>query len=72
VIERFEPLDPRTQAWLLEAIFRGTRSARLRPYLAAADYQELAELCDPQHPRFALARPDFHLLQTFTVAVGAA
>jgi SAM-dependent methyltransferase len=72
VIERFAPLDPRTQAWLLEAIFRGTWGERLRPYLASADYQELAELCDPQHPRFALVRPDFHFLQTFTLAIGTA
>lgn len=72
VIERFAPLEPRTQAWLLEAIFRGTWGERLRPYLDAADYQELSELCDPQHPRFALLRPDFHFLQTFTLAVGAA
>jgi len=72
VIERFAPLDQRAQAWLLEAVFRGTWGERLRPYLAAADYQELAELCDPQHPRFALVRPDFHFLQTFTLAVGAA
>jgi hypothetical protein len=72
VIERFAPLDQRAQAWLLEAIFRGTWGERLRPYLGAADYRELSELCDPQHPRFALARPDFHFLQTLTLAVGAA
>jgi SAM-dependent methyltransferase len=72
VIERFAPLDPRTQAWLVEAIFRGTWGERLRPYLATRDYQELTELCDPRHPRFALVRPDFHFLQTFTLAVGTA
>lgn len=72
LIERVAPLDPSAQAWLLEAIFRGTWGERLRPYLAAADYRELTELCDPQHSRYALARPDFHFLQTFTVAVGAA
>ena len=72
LIERTAPLDPCARAWLLEAIFRGTWGERLRPYLAAADYQELAELCDPQHPRFALARADFHFLQTFTLAVGVA
>ncbi len=71
VIERCAPLDERAQAWLLEAIFRGTWGERLRPYLAAADYEELTELCDPQHPRFALRRPDFHFLQTLTLAVGA-
>jgi SAM-dependent methyltransferase len=72
VIERIAPLDPHAQAWLLEALFRGTFGERLRPYLAAADYQELTALCDPQHPRFALGRPDFHFLQTFTLAVGTA
>ena len=70
VIERFAPLDPYARAWLLEAIFRGTWGERLRPYLAAADFQELTELCDPEHPRFALVRPDFHYVQTFTLVVG--
>ena len=72
VIERCAPLDEPTRRWLLEVIFRGTWGERLRPYLPAADYAELNELCDPQHPRFALQRPDFHFLQTFTLAVGTA
>jgi len=72
VIERIAPLDPATQAWLAEAIFRGTWGERLQPYLAAADYQELMALCDPEHRRFALLRPDFHFLQTFTLALGTA
>jgi SAM-dependent methyltransferase len=72
LIERIAPLDACARAWLLEAIFRGTWSERLRPYLAPADYSELTCLCDPQHPRFALHRPDFHFLQTLTVAVGYA
>jgi SAM-dependent methyltransferase len=72
VIERHAPLDPRSQAWLLEVIFRGTWGERLRPYLAPADHEELTALCDPGHPRFALLRPDFHFLQTFTLAVGGA
>jgi SAM-dependent methyltransferase len=71
VIERAAPLDPCTRAWLLEAIFRGTWGERLRPYLAADDYDQLRRLSDPEHPRFALSRPDFHFLQTFTLAVGA-
>lgn len=70
VIERCAPLDTRTREWLLEAIFRGTWGERLRPYLTAVDYEELTRLCDPQHPKFALHRPDFHLIQTFTLAVG--
>jgi SAM-dependent methyltransferase len=72
VIERIAPLDPPAHAWLVEAIFRGTWGERLRPYLAAADHAELMALCDPQHPRFALLRPDFHFLQTFTLALGTA
>lgn len=70
VIERIAPLEPPAKAWLLEAIFRGTWGERLRPYLTPADYREVSELCDREHPRFALARPDFHFLQTFTLAVG--
>lgn len=70
VIERVAPLDPHAHAWLLEAIFRGTWGERLRPYLSSADHAELMRLCDPGHPEFALRRPDFHFLQTFTLAVG--
>jgi SAM-dependent methyltransferase len=72
VIERLAPLDPFAHAWLLDAIFRGTWGERLQSYLSAADHRDLTELCDPQHERFALARPDFHFLQTFTLVVGAA
>jgi len=71
VIERTAPLDPCTHAWLLEAIFRGTWGERLQPYLPPADYEELTHICDPQHPQFGLRRPDFHFIQTFTLAVGA-
>jgi hypothetical protein len=70
VIERFAPLDAFSRDWLLEAIFRGTWGERLRPYLSAADHKTLTCLCDPQHPEFALSRPDFHFVQTFTLAVG--
>jgi SAM-dependent methyltransferase len=70
VIERVSPLNSADQAYLLEAIFRGTWGERLRPYLSAEDYDELTALCDPDHPAFALRRTDFHFLQTFTVAVG--
>jgi len=70
VIERCAPLDPPAHAWLLEAIFRGTWGERLRPYLPASDYEALARLCDPEDPQFALHRPDFHFVQTFTLAVG--
>jgi len=70
VIERVTPLRPADEAYLLEAIFRGTWGERLRPYLSSEDYEALSHLCDPMDHRFALQRPDFHFLQTFTLAVG--
>lgn len=70
IIERVSPLDPTTEAYLLEAIFRQTWGQRLHPYLSTDDYAELLRLCDPQHPKFALRRPDFHFLQSFTLALG--
>jgi SAM-dependent methyltransferase len=70
VIERAAPLGPADEAYLVEAIFRGTWGERLRAYLTRDDYDELTHLCNPGDPRFALRRPDFHFLQTFTLAVG--
>jgi SAM-dependent methyltransferase len=72
VIERLSPLGAATESYLLEAIFRGTWGERLRPYLADDDYDELARVCDPGHAEYALRRPDFHFLQTFTLAIGEA
>jgi SAM-dependent methyltransferase len=72
VIERISPLSASDQAYLLEAIFQDTWNERLRPYLSGEDYEQISRLCDPQSPAFALRRPDFHFLQTFTVVVGAA
>jgi SAM-dependent methyltransferase len=70
IIERVSPLNEADEGYLLEAIFRGTWGERLRPYLSGEDYAELCALCDPRHPAFALRRPDFHFLQTFTLVVG--
>jgi SAM-dependent methyltransferase len=71
MIERVFPLSPEDEAYLSEAIFRDTWGERLRPYLSSTDYEELNRLCDPTDPAFALARPDFHFLQSFTVVIGA-
>jgi SAM-dependent methyltransferase len=71
-IERVSPLCASDESYLLEAIFQNTWGARLRPYLSDADYVELSQLCDPRDPGFALRRPDFHFLQTFTLVTGAA
>lgn len=70
MIERVAPLDRADQDYLLEVIFRGTWGERLRPYLHADDYEALVRSCDPDDPGFALRRPDFHFLQSFTLAVG--
>ncbi len=69
-IERIAPLGSADEAYLLEAIFRGTWGERLRPYLSAGDFEQLSHLCDPADERFALKRSDFHFLQTLTLAVG--
>jgi SAM-dependent methyltransferase len=70
MIERVSPVDRATESYLGEAIFRDTWGERLRPYLSDEDYAELDRLCDPQHSQYALRRPDFHFLQSFTLAVG--
>jgi hypothetical protein len=70
VIERVAPLRMEDEAYLRRAIFQGTFGEKLRPYLSADDFAELGALCDPGNPGFALRRPDFHFLQTFTLVVG--
>jgi SAM-dependent methyltransferase len=70
VIERVSPVDEATESYLVEAIFRGTWRERLRPYLADDDYAELMRLCDPRNADYALRRPDFHFLQSFTLVLG--
>jgi SAM-dependent methyltransferase len=72
MIERVSPLGPADEAYLVGAIFDQTWGERLRPYLSPDDYDELARLCDPQHPQFALRRPDFHFLQTLTLVMAEA
>lgn len=69
VIERTAPASAADEAYLVEVIFRGTWGGeRLAPYLSASQREELQRLCDPRHADFALHRPDFHFLQTFTLA----
>jgi SAM-dependent methyltransferase len=71
-IERVSPLTEIDRAYLLEAIFVATWGERLRPYLSVDDFEQLSQLCDPQHADFALGRKDFHFLQTLTVVIGEA
>ncbi|MGH8211816.1 MAG: class I SAM-dependent methyltransferase [Rhodanobacteraceae bacterium] len=69
MIERTFPLAPADEDYLLEAIFRGTWGERLRDYMGPDDFEELTRLCDPDDGRYALRRPDFHFLQSFTLTV---
>jgi SAM-dependent methyltransferase len=70
MIERVSPLDAASESYLKDSIFRGTWGERLQPYLQPDDFAELTQLCDSEHPGYALLRPDFHFLQTFTLAMG--
>jgi SAM-dependent methyltransferase len=70
LIERVSPVDAATKSYLQETIFRDTWGERLRPYLSEGDYAQLERTCDPQHSQFALRRPDFHFLQSFTLVTG--
>jgi SAM-dependent methyltransferase len=70
LIERTSPLDAATERYLSEAIFRDTWGERLRRFLSAEDYAQLSALCNPRADEYALRRPDFHFIQSFTVASG--
>lgn len=70
LIERVAPVDAATECYLVDTIFRSTWGERLRPYLSNDDYSELVQICNPQHPNFALRRADFHFLQSFTLVTG--
>lgn len=71
VIERIAPLDPASEAYINEALFLRTwQKERISPYLSAEDMSAVARLCDPTSAEYALRRPDFHFLQTFTVVLG--
>ena len=72
LIERVSPLQAADEAYLLETQFRGTWGERLRPYLAADDFEEVTRLCDPADAGYALRRADFHFMQTLSVASGQA
>jgi ubiquinone/menaquinone biosynthesis C-methylase UbiE len=70
MIERISPLRAADELYLTEAIFRDTWGERLRRYLDCEDFAELCRLCDPGDAAFALRRPDFHYLQSFTLVIG--
>jgi SAM-dependent methyltransferase len=69
MIERTQPLAAADERYLLDVIFRGSWGERLRAYLCREDFETLMRLCDPDDASYALRRPDFHFLQTITLAV---
>ncbi|HET9820076.1 MAG TPA: class I SAM-dependent methyltransferase [Rhodanobacteraceae bacterium] len=71
MIERTHPLAEADERYLFECIFRGTWGERLRKYLSPDDFAGVAGLCDPGDEAYALRRPDFHFLQSLTIAVGS-
>jgi SAM-dependent methyltransferase len=70
MIERVSELNEAAETYLREVILHDMRAERLRPYLSDRDAGELGRLCDPSHIEYAPRRPDFHFLQTFTLAIG--
>jgi SAM-dependent methyltransferase len=70
LIERTAPLDDAARAYIEVAIFRGYWGPAIDPYLTPPEVQRLRGLLDPESPEYALARPDFHFLQTLTCFVG--
>lgn len=69
MIERTHPLTDADERYLQECIFRDSWGERLRKYMDAEDFDELARLCTPDDERYALRRRDFHFLQSLTIAV---
>lgn len=70
VVERTAPLDRATRAYIEQALFAGYWGPKIDPYLTAAEVQRLRELTDPKSQEYALARPDFHYVQTLTCFSG--
>lgn len=69
-IERTAPLTLDEETYFVEGVFNGYWGHRVKPYLSPDDWLTLSALCDPNSSEFALRRPDFHHIQTFTVAIG--
>ena len=70
IIERTAPLTADEETYFVDGVFNGYWGHRVQPYLSADDWATVSALCNPNSPEFALRRPDFHHVQTFTVAIG--
>lgn len=70
VIERTAPLADVDRDYLLNVVFNGYWSERLRPYLDDDDWSEVQRLYDPASTDYCLDRADFHHIQTLTMVTG--
>ncbi len=69
-IDRASPLGEIDRQYFQRCVFEGYWGNKLRPYLTDDDWNELERLCDPDSSEYALDRPDFHHIQTYTVISG--
>lgn len=70
VVERTAPLDDATRAYIEQALFAGYWGPKIDAYLTVAEARRLRKLTDPNSVDYALARPDFHYVQTMTCFSG--
>lgn len=70
VAERVQPLTQSDIDYFQHSVFEGHWGDRVREYLDDADWRQLTRLVDPNSDEYALARPDFHALQTSTIVTG--
>ena len=70
VIERIQPLAPSDRDYFRVAIFEGAWGSKIRPYLAAEEWDKLQRYCEPGSREYCLDRADFHHIQTLTVCEG--
>ncbi len=66
VVERTAPLDDATRTYLEKALFAGYWGPKIEAHLTADQTRQLRNLTDPDSAHYALARPDFHYIQTLT------
>jgi SAM-dependent methyltransferase len=69
-IDRISPVNADDGRYIAGTLFRDSWGSRLATYMDADDYDAMMRLCDPADEAFALRRPDFHFLQTFTLTTG--
>lgn len=69
-VERTPPLSAADLHFFQHSIFEGYWGDKLQPYLESEDWRALQHLTDPDSDGYALARPDFHAIQTCTLVTG--